>query len=56
MILKVGLLRILDNYIIDRSSTYPDGWVKAEDLRKIADMIDNKQVDINGNDIDEYEK
>lgn len=56
MILKDGLLRILNDYIIGRSSTYPDGWVKAEDLRKIADMIDNKQVDINGNEINEYDK
>jgi len=56
MILKVGLLKTLDHFIVGRSSTYPDGWVKAEDLRRIADMIDNKQVDINGNDIEEYDK
>lgn len=55
-ILKTGFLKILDDFIIGRSVTYPEGWIKAEDLRKIADMIDNGQVDKFGNNIEEYDK
>lgn len=52
-ILKTGLLKILDNFTIGRSPTYPEGWIRAEDLRKIADIIDKGQVDRFGNYIDE---
>lgn len=55
-ILKTGLFNILDDFTIGRSVTYPEGWIKAEDLRKIADMIDNGQVDKFGNNIEEYNK
>ena len=56
MISKVGFLNILDKFVIGFSSTYPRGWIRSRDLRKIADMIDNRQVDKFGNDIEEYDK
>lgn len=56
MILKSGLVRILDNSVIGRSVSYPCGWIKTEDLRKIADAIDDGKYDKFGNEVCEYDK
>ena len=39
VILKSGLIKILDDFIIGRSNSYSCGWINTDDLRKIADMI-----------------
>ena len=55
-ILKSGLIKILDDFIIGRSNSYPCGWINTDDLRKIADMIDNGKYDKFGNEVCEYDK
>ena len=56
MILKSGLIRILESLAIGRSGNYPCGWINTDDLRKIADMIDNGEYDKFGNEVCEYDK
>ena len=56
MILKSGLIRILESFAIGRSGNYPCGWINTDDLRKIADMIDNGEYDKFGNEVCEYDK
>ena len=56
VILKSGLIKILDDFIIGRSNSYPCGWINTDDLRKIADMIDNGKYDKFGNEVCEYDK
>lgn len=48
-ILKSGLIRILETVINSE-------WVSADDLRKIANQIDDYVYDKYGNEIDEYDK
>ena len=55
-ILKSGLIKILENFTIGRSSSYHCGWINTDDLRKIADMINNSKYDKFGNEICEYDK
>ena len=55
-ILKSGLIKILDDFIIGRSNSYPCGWINTDDLRKIADMIDNGKYDKFGNEVCEYDE
>ncbi len=42
-ILYGELLDILDKKIIGRSVSYPCGWIKVEDLYKIADDIKSEK-------------
>ena len=55
-ILKSGLIKILENFAVGRSISYPCGWINTEDLRKIADEIDNGKYDKFGNELCEYDK
>ena len=56
VILKSGLIRILEDSAIGRSGSYPCGWINTDDLRKIVDMIDNGEYDKFGNEVCEYDK
>jgi hypothetical protein len=56
MISKTGLIKILNNFVIGCSASIPCGWISSNDLRKIADMIDNGEYDKFGNEICEYDK
>lgn len=56
VILKSGLIRILEDSVIERSGSYSCGWINTDDLRKIADMIDNGKYDKFGNEVCEYDK
>ena len=49
IIVKSALINILGEITIGRSKTYPCGWIETDNLRKIADMIDNGKYDRFGN-------
>lgn len=51
MISKTGLIKILNDFVIGCSAN-----ITSNDLRKIADMIDNGEYDKFGNEICEYDK
>ena len=56
MISKTGLIKILNDFVIGCSANIPCGWISSNDLRKIADMIDNGEYDKFGNEVCEYDK
>lgn len=56
MISKTGLIKILNNFVSGCSASIPCGWISSNDLRKIADTIDNGEYDKFGNEICEYDK
>ena len=56
MIETKALIKLIEDSAIGRSVTYWKGFVKADDLIKIANMINNGEIDKFGNDITEMDK
>lgn len=55
-ILKIELMKIIEDFAIGCSVNHPCGWINTDDLRKIADMIDNSEYDQFGNEACQYNK
>ncbi|WP_099467836.1 hypothetical protein [Konateibacter massiliensis] len=51
-----ALIKLIENSAIGRSTSYWKGFVKADDLIKIANMINKGEIDKFGNDIAEIDK